>query len=429
MLDRTLPPTYNPVARFDLIKPKHIAFANGLDAFVFNAGEQDLVRIEWIFENVFPWEDQTLLNTCACEMLLEGTSQYSSKQIAETVDFYGAFLVPEFGYDRSSLSLFTLNKHLQNLLPLVKAMLTDSIFPEQELTTYIRNNKQKLQVALKKNSFVARRLFNHAIFGQSRYGYVPEIADYDRITRDMLLFLFQQQYTPSNCTLVVSGKVTDEVMVSLEHLFGHEWNRIGQSISEETVPYFESGERLILDEREDALQSAIRLGSQSIQRNHPDFPGLQVANTILGGYFGSRLMTNIREDKGYTYSISSGLASLKHSAFFTIASEVGAEVTSATLIEIEREILRLRNEKVGDDELSLVKNYMMGSMLGSLENVFSHADKFKNAYFSGLGLEYYDYYTKVLRNIDAEEILRLANTYLDYDHMSKVIVGKYELGD
>src|SRR5690606_31204651 len=103
----------------------------------------------------------------------------------------------------------------------------------------------------------------------------------------------------------------------------------------------------------------------SIQRSHPDFPGLQVVNTLLGGYFGSRLMANIREDKGYTYGVSSGLASLKHSAFFTIASEVGVQVTAATLVEIEKEMRRLREEPVPETELATVRNYMMGTMLGS----------------------------------------------------------------
>src|SRR5690606_15081945 len=143
----------------------------------------------------------------------------------------------------------------------------------------------------------------------------------------------------------------------------------------------------------------IRLGCLSIQRTHADFPALQVLNTVLGGYFGSRLMTNIREDKGYTYSISSGLVSLKHRAFFTLASEVGVDVTIATLGEIEREMNRLRNEPMGEEELSVVKSYLMGSLLGSLENIFSHADKFKNVYFSGLGLDYYDYYTFVVNAI------------------------------
>src|SRR5690606_8595509 len=125
-----------------------------------------------------------------------------------------------------------------------------------------------------------------------------------------------------------------------------------------------------------------------------------------------------------TYNIGSGLASLKHGAFLTIASEVGVEATGATLAEIEKEIRRLRDEPVPEAELAVVRNYMMGSMLGSLENVFSHADKFKNTYFSGLDLDYYDYYTDVVNTITPDEVQRLANTYLDYDKMVKVIVGK-----
>ncbi|MGK6351343.1 M16 family metallopeptidase [Parapedobacter sp. DT-150] len=429
MLDRTVPPAYHPVTGFELIKPRHLAFPNGLQAFVFNAGEQDLVRIEWIVGNVFDQEDQALLNTGVTDLLLEGTSTFSSAQIAEQIDFHGAFLVPEYGYDQSSLTLFSLNKHLNQVLPLVKDVLTDSVFPEKELSTYIRNNQQRLQVSLKKNSFVARRLFNKTIFGSTRYGYVPEVADYDGITSEALLSRFRQQYAPSNCTLILSGNVTEEVIDSVGRLFGRDWpDGNGTAPAGGAPPIALTEGLLVLDERKDALQSAIRVGCQSIQRSHPDFPGLQVLNTLLGGYFGSRLMMNIREDKGYTYSISSGLASLKHSAFFTVASEVGVDVTQATLTEIEREIRQLRSESVGHTELTMVRNYMMGSMLGSLESVFSHADKFKSVYFSGLGLDYYDYYIDVVNTITPEEILRLANTYLDYDNMVKVMVGKYASG-
>ncbi|WP_262248228.1 M16 family metallopeptidase [Parapedobacter soli] len=426
MLDRTKAPAHFATTRFDLIRPRQVTFANGLPVFVFDAGDQDLVRIEWIVGNIFAAEDHALLNTAVCEMLLEGTSVHSSAALAELIDFHGAFLVPSFSYDQSSLTLFSLNKHLNQLLPLVREILTDSVFPERELATYIRNSTQKLQVSLKKNGFEARRQFNRAVFGTSRYGYAPEVADYERINRNDLLQLFGKQYRPENGTLVVAGKVTDEVIDMLERLFGNEWQPAGTAASVDgppTITPAQAGE-LIVVERPDALQSAIRLGRQSIQRSHPDFPGLQVVNTLLGGYFGSRLMANIREDKGYTYGVSSGLASLKHSAFFTIASEVGVQVTAATLVEIEKEMRRLREEPVPETELATVRNYMMGTMLGSLENIFSHADKFKNVYFSGLDLDYYDYYIDVVNSITQAEVQRLANTYLDYDKMVKVVVGK-----
>nr|WP_262886706.1 insulinase family protein [Mucilaginibacter humi] len=178
-------------------------------------------------------------------------------------------------------------------------------------------------------------------------------------------------------------------------------------------------------EKPEALQSAIRMGTPFINREHPDFPAVQVLNTVLGGYFGSRLMNNIREDKGYTYGIGSGITSYKQGGALFIATEVGADVCKAATIEIEKEINLLKTELIPEDELNLVRNYMLGSLLGSLENVFSHADKFKNLYFSGIGYEYYDRYTNIVKNVTAEELLRLADTYLDYNGFYKVIVGKY----
>jgi zinc protease len=182
---------------------------------------------------------------------------------------------------------------------------------------------------------------------------------------------------------------------------------------------------LYYTEKPQALQSAIRMGLPMINRTHPDFPSLQVLNTVFGGYFGSRLMANIREDKGYTYGIGSGISSLKNGGAFYIATEVGADVCKAAVDEIEKEVNRLKTELIPEEELALVRNYMLGSLLGSLENVFSHADKFKSLYFAGLDYSYYDRYTRIIKDITAEELQALANKYFKFDEFYKVIVGKY----
>jgi zinc protease len=177
-------------------------------------------------------------------------------------------------------------------------------------------------------------------------------------------------------------------------------------------------------ERPEAVQSAIRMGRLAINRSHADFAGFQVLNTLLGGYFGSRLMANIREDKGYTYGIGSAVVSLRDAGYFFIATEVGADVCGDAVKEIEYEIALLKSTLVEDQELDLVRNYMLGSMLGSLENAFSHADKFKNLYFSNLDYRYYDDYIETVKSISPEQILTLANTYLNLDNFTRVIVGK-----
>lgn len=424
MLNRINPPAFHPIESVNIISPESLKLSNGSNLFMFNAGEQELVRIQWVFENAAFQANAPIINSTLSAMLLEGTSKYTSAQIAEKVDFYGAYLFPEYNYDQTTLNLVTLTKYLDKLLPFVLEVLNDAIFPQQELDTYIRNSKQSLKISLEKNDYLARRQFNNLLFGNSNYGYIQEESDFDKLNSDDLKALFKRQMVPANCTIFVSGKISNETLSYISNTISSGW--VGSTEAPSFIkPVFEdvTAQRVVI-EREKAVQSAIRIGQLSISRSHPDFPALQVLNTTLGGYFGSRLMMNIREDKGYTYGIGSGLGSLKHAAFFTISSEVGTAVCADTLKEIEFEINRLRTEKVSEEELTLVKNYLLGSMLGSLEDVFSHTDKFKQAYFSGLTLDYFDYYTQQVKDITTDDLLNLATQYLDFSTMIQVVVGK-----
>jgi zinc protease len=425
MTDRKLAPDFKAIDHINLIRPEHIKLANGCNVFCFNSGDQELVRIEWIFNNLRFDADKPLLNMAVNTMLTDGTGQLSAAEIADKIDFYGAFLSVDYSYDQSSVTLYSLNKHLGKTLPVIKDILTDSIFPEKELETFIRNQQQKLQVSLQKNDVVARRIFNKALYGNTIYGLIPEIDDYKTLHQNDLLAHFKQMYQPSNCTLIIAGKVEKETLNLLTNTFDKGWDNssVPADITQPEIKH--SKEHFYFVEKPEALQSAIRMGLPFINRTHPDFPAVQVLNTVLGGYFGSRLMNNIREDKGYTYGIGSGISSLKQAAALFIATEVGADVCKAATIEIEKEIELLKTDLIPDEELSLVRNYMLGSLLGSLENVFSHADKFKNLYFSGLDYEYYDRYTAVVKSITADELLKLANQYLDFGSFYKVIVGKY----
>jgi len=424
MLDRTFTPEFKAIEHISLIAPGHIKLDNDCNLYWFNSGEQELVRIEWVFSNLRFNPAKPLSNVAVNTMLNDGTSKLTAAQIADAIDYYGAFLQVDYGFDHSQVTLYCLNKHLKHTLPVIKDILTNSIFPERELNTFIRNQQQKLQVSLQKNDFVARRAFNKALFGNTMYGISPEMADYEKIQRDDLLIHFKQMYQPNNCTLIAAGKIDDDILKEITAHFGKTWTN--HSVPDISQPDFIQSEQLFnYIEKPGALQSAIRLGSATINRTHPDFPALQVVNTILGGYFGSRLMANIREDKGYTYGIGSGMSSMKYSGAMFIATEVGADVTRSAMTEIEKEINILKTELISGEELLLVKNYMLGSLLGSLENVFSHADKFKNVYLSGLTFEYYDRYTEVISSITAKDVLTLANQYLNYDQFYKVIVGKY----
>ncbi|WP_316820659.1 pitrilysin family protein [Pedobacter gandavensis] len=423
MLNRTLAPESKQVDEINFIEPLKQQLDNGIPVFTINAGKQELVRIEFIFENVNWDQTKPLQAVTVSHLINNGTTELSAKDIAEKVDYYGAFLQTEYGADQSSVKVYTLNKHLAAVLPILKAILNDSIFPQQELDIYIQNQKQSLQVSLQKNDFLARKHFAHAIFGDSSYGSNIAAADYEAIQQADLLSYFKAAYKPENCTIIVAGKFEQQEFDLLNDILGKAWNNnASAAINKFEFTAGTAGELLI--EKPDAIQSAIRMGKLAITRNHKDFPGFQVMNCLLGGYFGSRLMANIREDKGYTYGIGSAIVSLKDAGYFFIATEVGVDVCNSTLIEIEKEIDLLKSELVSEEELNLVRNYMLGSMLGSLENAFSHADKFKNAYFSGLDYKYYDNYINTVKTITPEDLKQLANQYLNTAEFTKVIVGK-----
>ena len=416
-------PVFGQVENIELIKAKSIVLDNGLKVFSVNGGDQDLVRIEFIFENIAYDTSKPLQSYAANTILNDGTRELSASEIADKIDYYGAFLQTDFSNDQSTVTLYSLNKHLTATLPVVKAIISDSIFPQVELDTFIRNQKQKLSVNLEKNDFLSRKIFNSVLFSNTLYGYDTRAEDYDRLTRIQLQEYFSQAYQPENCTVVIAGKVQNEALNLIDRLFGKNWQG-GRSVTPNNFNFYPGSGKEHYIEKADALQSAIRLGKIAINRSHSDFPGMQVLNTILGGYFGSRLMANIREDKGYTYGIGSALVSLKNAGYFFIASEVGTDVCTSALTEIQKEIEILKTETVSEQELGLVRNYMLGSMLGGLENALSHADKFKNIYFSGLGYEYYQNYIQIVRTISAQELLVLANKYLDWEGMEKVVVGK-----
>lgn len=423
MLNRSLSPAYQQVNDINFIAPENKQLTNGIEVYTFNAGQKELVRVEFIFNNV-NWDASKPLQAVTVNSLINnGTPKLTAKEIAEQVDYYGAFLQTEYGADHITITLYSLVKHLSSVLPIVKAILSESNFPQQELDIFIQNQKQKLQVNLQKNDFLARKTFAHAVFGDTAYGSDILIQDYDSLKRDDLISYFQSAFKPQNCIIIAAGRFGDHEFGLLDEFFGKDWSNVSSSIPNH-FNYLPTGGEKIRIEKPESVQSAIRMGKLAINRSHEDFPGFQVLNTVLGGYFGSRLMTNIREDKGYTYGIGSGVASLKHAGYFFIATEVGADVCEQALIEIYKEIDALRTDLVSEEELQLVRNYMLGSLLGSLENIFSHADKFKNLYFSNLGYDYYHKYISTVKNISSEEIRQIAQRYLAPTSFVEVVVGK-----
>ena len=421
-MDRTQAPAFKQVEHISLLNAKKYPLDNGIPLFFIDAGEQDLVRIEFIFDNV-AWNAASPLQAFATNALLqEGTSNYTAAQLAEKFDYYGAFLQKDYSYDQSSVVLYTLNKHLSSVLPLLREILTDAIFPQSEIDTFIRNQQQKLSVSLEKNDVLARRSFNQVLFGNTLYGHAPVVEEYAQLQRSQLLEYYKKAYQPANCTMVVSGKVSETTLKSMNATFGNNWEG-STAVDKNEVSFITGTGKTHFLERPDALQSALRLGQIAINRTHPDFPALQVLNTIFGGYFGSRLMNNIREDKGWTYGISSYIESMAVASCLIVSTEVKGDIAEKAMAEIFNEMDKLRNELIPRDELEKVRTYMLGKFLKNLDGPFELSDRFWGIHQFKLDYNYYHKYIHTIKTISAEELQLLAQKYLVKEKMVRLIAG------
>ena len=253
------------------------------------------------------------------------------------------------------------------------------------------------------------------VFGENHpYGRALEVEQIDRIHQDQLSH-FHGQYMSGYFEIILSGMISDHHLESINLALGQHGVAMNQPKNVEKTVYRSS--HYVLD-KEDSLQSSIRLGMPYINRKHPDYLEMLVVNEILGGYFGSRLMSNIREDKGYTYGIRSGFRCLVHDSIWVISTDVKKQFREQTLDEIKKEITKLQTELVPNSELETVKNYMLGTLVSSLDTPFALADKFKTIHYSGLDYGYYEAYFQTVNQVNHERIRQLCLQYLQW--------GKYD---
>jgi len=421
--DRSKRPLIRRIERLDVAPAEKRLFSNGMPVYVINQGTQEVTSIEVNFRAGKWQQEQKLVARFANRMLREGTKSYDSKQLSEKLDFYGASVRTQSGADRASVSLLSLNKHLPEVLPILAEVVRDPVFPAGELETSVTQSRQRLKVNKTKNDYVADRVITKVIYGEEHpYGSEHEATDYDKLNQKVFMAFYSSYYTAGNCYIMLAGKINDDAFRMVEKYFDDKnWAKPAAADAGRTItpaPQFKHAIKM-----PHSVQSSIRIGKRLFNKTHPDFQKMQVLNVLLGGYFGSRLMSNIREEKGYTYGIHSGLASLIHDGYFFISTEVGSEAASDALKEIYKEINRLRNEPVPDGELELVKNYLSGKILSGLDGPFRLAEYYHGLIIYGLEIDYVHQLLNTIKTVTATELRELANKYLDTEAMYEVVVG------
>jgi len=424
-IDRKQAPAFKTIDKIDITKAKLDVLDNGIKVYTLNSGSQELTKIEFIFKAGMYYQKQPLVASAANNLIETGTKNYTANQISDNIDFFGSFFECAVDQDYATLALFSLNKYVDKSLHYVEEIIKHPTFPKDEFEIYMSNKKQKHLVNSEKVNVLARRRYTELMFGEKHpYGVSVKTEDFDNINLETVIQFYKEYYHSGNCTIIASGKLDDNLIETLNRYFGKTtWGTVCD-ISKPEVQINTTQVQKHFIERPDAIQSAIRVGRMLFNKTHPDYFKFQVLNTILGGYFGSRLMTNIREDKGYTYGIGSGLSSLVNAGYFFISTEVGADVTNQTLTEIYKEIHTLRTKLVGEDELETVRNYVLGQFLRSVDGPYALADKFKAIWEFDLDYTYFEKYFDAVKTITPQDIKDLANTYFQEKDLIELVVGK-----
>jgi len=424
-LDRKTAPVIHDAIEFDYILPplntKYLG--NGLPLYWLNAGVQDVIEIDWIFPAGLWYEQKPAVANATAGLLKNGTSKRTAHEIHEALEFYGASLKTSANNDFATVTLYTLTKHLPALLPVVHEIITDAIFPEEEVAIHKQNAIQRLLVSLRQCEFVVNQRIDALLFGEFHpYGRFSKKEKIEALTREDLLEFYKRCYDLSNVRMFMSGKIGDKEVQSIEDVFG----KIPVTKKEVTGETFAapapSGRKHNVLNDPNGVQGAIRIGRLFPNRHHPDFASMVVLNTLFGGYFGSRLMSNIREEKGFTYGIYSSLSPYINGGSMIIHTEAGRDVLDAAVREIYHEMDVLCNEAATEEELMLVKNYLLGNLLGDLDGPFSIMQRWRTLILNGFTVEHFNRNIEIYKTITAKELQALAQKYYKTDEFYEVVV-------
>ncbi|MCC9136324.1 M16 family metallopeptidase [Pontibacter silvestris] len=425
MLDRTKAPETYEIDAVSLQIAEINNLKNGARLHVIKSETQPVVRLDFVFKAGKWYEPESGVSDLTAKMLFEGTANHTAKQIAEKVAFYGASFDNNHGYDRTEFTLYCLAKYVEELLPLVLDVLQNPSFPEEEFNLLLQRTRQNVKVQRQKNSYLATHSFTKALYGDEHpYVFGFDSNAFDNITLDKLEAYYKSRFNVQELEVFACGSINEPM---LQYLVKNiEELSLQRSHSSDTVDRIDiaNPKKHSLVEMPESLQSSIRVGKRFPLIQHENYLKLIVLNEVLGGYFGSRLMRNIREDKGYTYGIYSTISAKEQDSLFYIGTDVNYAVTDDTISEIKKEIALLQQEEIQEDELNTVKNYMLGKFLNDIATIFDQCDRYKRIVLHSLSTEYYSNYVTTIRTVTAPELRELANTYLPIDDLTISVAGR-----
>lgn len=420
MLNRSIQPEIVVPSKVKVIPYNHTSSAAGVPLYRLENSGYDVVRISLVFRAGVTQQDQPFLASATINNLTEGTVKHSAAEIADFIDYYGIIYDISVDMDYTIVTVCTLRHFFDKALGLISDILNPT-FPDYELKIYAAKKKQLIAMQRAKIAYVAQEQLQNALFGEDNaYGKIYDTTDYDRLSSDKLNDFFKKHYTRENMFVVVSGDSTTDDMIKIGDIVDILPRGTKASVF---VPQAMPKKDVYIEKKE-SVQSALKIGRVLFNKQHPDFVGMQVVAKVLGGYFGSRLIMSLREDKGYTYGIFSNMVNTDSTGYFIIAGEVIAAHTDDAVEAVFVEIEKLQQELVGEKELTMVKSVMIGEIMRILDGPFGVADVLIENIQNNKDNDNINALIAEIEGTTPERIRDLTKRYLKREELSTVVVGK-----
>lgn len=409
---------------------KRIVLKNGMILLLSEKHGIPMVTVNMAIKagNIIAPLDKPGLASVTASLLTEGTTRRSAKQISGEIDFIGGSLSTGGGDDYASASLRVLKKDLPTGLDLFSDVLMRPAFDQKEIDRKVKAMLAEIQRQKEEPGVVAGEAFEKAVYGDYPYGRTnDEVAAYlPKMTRQEIVDFYHSHYGPNDVIIAVVGDVTEKEIVPLlnEHFKG--WKQVGRSTP--PLPRFPDIGKITVKKIDRSItQANIELGHIGIRRENPDFYAVSIMNYILGGGgFSSRLMDNIRDNKGLAYSVHSGVSAQKEAGIFTVSIQTKNESANEVIEEILKEMRRIQNEPVSEKELNDAKAYLTGSFPLRMDTSAKIASLLTSIEIYNLGLDYPRKYPSIINAVTREDIQRVARQYLNPDKPVIVVVANQE---
>lgn len=392
----------------------------GAPLYTLHNSTQGVVRVSFVFRAGTSYQSAPFCASTVVNTLTEGTRNLSGEQIAEGLDFVGSYYDANIDRDWAVVTFCSLGKFVEPTLDIAEEVILRPEFPAREIASYCAKRKEQLHIQRSKPEQLSRELFGKSLFGENHpYGITSSEEAYDDITPELLRDFYNAHYNAANAFAVICGdfdqKVVERVVAILNGLpAGEEASREIPPL--ESVPF--AKQRL-----EGAVQSSVKIGIPLFPRSHPDFIPLQVLATAMGGYFGSRLMQNLREEHGYTYGAYAAMINLDQSGYFVMSAEVAAEHTDEAIAEMFSELDRLSLEPIEEGELEIVRKIIVGDVMRIFDGPFGAADVTIENIQNGERNDYTEHFMARVRSITPAELQAVAKRYLQKNRSTVTIIG------